>query len=35
VQGLEIDEFSRTRIDATVAELIEERDEVKKLGLIG
>jgi malate dehydrogenase len=35
VQGLEIDEFSRARIDATVAELIEERDEVKKLGLIG
>jgi malate dehydrogenase len=34
VQGLEIDEFSRARIDATVAELIEERDEVKKLGLI-
>jgi malate dehydrogenase len=33
VQGLEIDEFSRARIDATVAELIEERDEVKKLGL--
>jgi malate dehydrogenase len=35
VQGLEIDAFSRARIDATVAELIEERDEVKKLGLIG
>jgi malate dehydrogenase len=35
VQGLDIDEFSRARIDATVAELIEERDEVKKLGLIG
>jgi malate dehydrogenase len=34
VQGLEIDAFSRARIDATVAELIEERDEVKKLGLI-
>ncbi len=34
MQGLEIDEFSRARIDATVAELIEERDEVKKLGLI-
>ncbi len=35
VQGLEINAFSRARIDATVAELIEERDEVKKLGLIG
>ncbi|WP_328609829.1 malate dehydrogenase [Amycolatopsis sp. NBC_00345] len=34
VQGLEIDEFSRTRIDASVAELAEERDAVKKLGLI-
>jgi malate dehydrogenase len=34
VQGLEINEFSRTRIDASVAELAEERDAVKKLGLI-
>jgi malate dehydrogenase len=34
VQGLEIDEFSRSRIDATVAELREERDAVKGLGLI-
>jgi malate dehydrogenase len=34
VQGLEIDEFSRARIDATVAELVEERDAVKALGLI-
>ncbi|WP_329061441.1 malate dehydrogenase [Amycolatopsis sp. NBC_01480] len=34
VQGLEIDEFSRARIDASVAELAEERDAVKKLGLI-
>ncbi|QFU90035.1 malate dehydrogenase [Amycolatopsis sp. YIM 10] len=34
VQGLEIDEFSRGRIDASVQELIEERDAVKKLGLI-
>jgi malate dehydrogenase len=34
VQGLEIDAFSRTRIDASVAELVEERDAVKKLGLI-
>jgi malate dehydrogenase len=34
VQGLQIDDFSRARIDASVAELIEERDEVTKLGLI-
>jgi malate dehydrogenase len=34
VQGLDIDPFSRARIDASVAELVEERDEVKKLGLI-
>jgi malate dehydrogenase len=34
VQGLEIDEFSRGRIDASVGELIEERDAVKELGLI-
>jgi malate dehydrogenase len=34
VQGLEIDEFSRARIDASVAELAEERDAVRELGLI-
>ena len=34
VQGLEIDDFSRTLIDASVAELAEERDAVKELGLI-
>jgi malate dehydrogenase len=34
VQGLEIDAYSRAKIDASVAELAEERDEVKKLGLI-
>ena len=34
VQGLDIDDFSRARIDASVAELVDERDEVKKLGLI-
>ncbi|SDD79978.1 malate dehydrogenase [Auraticoccus monumenti] len=34
VQGLEIDEFSRGKIDASVAELIEERDAVTSLGLI-
>jgi len=35
VPGLELEEFSRTRIDASVAELGEERDAVKDLGLIG
>lgn len=34
VQGLEIDDFSRSRIDASTAELAEERDAVKGLGLI-
>jgi malate dehydrogenase len=34
VQGLDIDAFSRARIDASVAELLEERDAVKELGLI-
>jgi malate dehydrogenase len=34
VQGLEIDEFSRGKIDASTAELAEERDAVKELGLI-
>jgi len=34
VPGLEIDDFSRARIDASVAELAEERDAVKGLGLI-
>ncbi|MBF9067821.1 malate dehydrogenase [Streptacidiphilus fuscans] len=34
VQGLDINEFSRARIDASVKELIEERDAVKELGLI-
>ncbi|MEP7765699.1 malate dehydrogenase [Sanguibacter sp. 25GB23B1] len=34
VQGLEIDDFSRARIDASVAELTEERDAVRALGLI-
>jgi malate dehydrogenase len=31
VQGLNIDEFSRERMDATMAELKEERDDVKDL----
>ena len=34
VQGLEIDEFSRARIDASVAELADERAAVTELGLI-
>jgi malate dehydrogenase len=34
VQGLDIDPFSRGRIDASVAELVEERDAVRELGLI-
>jgi malate dehydrogenase len=35
VPGLDLEEFSRSRIDASVAELGEERDAVKELGLIG
>ena len=35
VQGLEVNDFSRAKIDASVAELLEERDAVKELGLIG
>lgn len=35
VQGLEIDEYSRGRIDASVAELASERDAVQELGLLG
>jgi len=34
VQGLEIDDYSRGKIDASAAELVEERDAVKDLGLI-
>ena len=34
VHGLDIDDFSRERIDASVAELVEERDAVRSLGLI-
>jgi malate dehydrogenase len=34
VEGLELDAFSRERIDATVAELFEERAAVQQLGLI-
>ena len=34
VQGLEIDEFSRARIDASAAELVEEKNTVRGMGLI-
>jgi malate dehydrogenase len=34
VQGLDINDFSRSRIDTTVEELKEERDAVRGLGLI-
>jgi len=35
VAGLEIDDFSRARIDASAAELVDERDAVRGLGLLG
>jgi malate dehydrogenase len=35
VGGLELDGFSRSRIDASVAELAEERQAVERLGLFG
>ena len=34
VQDLELDDFSRARVDASVAELVSERDMVQDLGLI-
>mgnify|MGYP000914545398 FL=1 len=34
VQGLQINEFSRAKIDASVAELVDERAAVTELGLI-
>jgi malate dehydrogenase len=34
VQGLDVDDFSRARIDATTGELVEERDAVAGMGLI-
>src|SRR3990170_4456876 len=34
VQGLDVDDYSRGKIDASAAELAEERDAVKELGLI-
>jgi malate dehydrogenase len=35
VQGLELDAFSQERLDKTVAELVEERDAVAEMGLLG
>ena len=35
VEGLEIDDFSRGRIDASAAELAEEREAVQGMGLLG
>jgi len=35
VEGLEVGDFARSKLDVTVSELKEERDAVKKLGLIG
>ena len=35
VQGLDLDEFSRQRVEASVAELVEERDIVAGMGLLG
>jgi malate dehydrogenase len=34
VEGLDIEDFARSKIDNTVNELREERDAVKELGLI-
>jgi malate dehydrogenase len=34
VKGLEINAFSRAKMDATAKELGEERDAVKQLGLV-
>ena len=34
VEGLDLDEFSRSKIDASLAELTDERDTVKGQGLI-
>jgi malate dehydrogenase len=34
VEGLELDDFSRAKIDASVEELVGERDTVAEQGLI-
>jgi malate dehydrogenase len=33
-QGLDVGDFARSKIDATVAELVEEREAVRELGLV-
>jgi malate dehydrogenase len=35
IEGLALNDFSKERIAASVARLASERDQVKKLGLIG
>jgi malate dehydrogenase len=35
VSGLDLDEFSKVRIEASWAELVEERDAVSEMGLLG
>jgi malate dehydrogenase len=35
VDGLDLDDFSRARIDASIAELVDERNAVGELGLLG
>ena len=35
VEGLEVNDFAQSKIDATVSELKEERDAVKELSLVG
>jgi malate dehydrogenase len=34
VEGLELDEWARARLDASVAELVEERDAVRAMGML-
>ena len=34
VKGLDIDDYSRGKIDASAKELVDERDAVRDLGLI-
>ena len=35
VQDLEVDDFSRARMDATRDELVDEREQVREMGLLG
>jgi malate dehydrogenase len=34
VEGLDVDDWAQARIDASVAELVEEREAVRSLGLL-